>query len=275
MLLAPACYGRALKRFPPAALVVAALVLVASSLDARAGSNRIRSPLISVSNTSVVEGDTGSTSASFTLRLSRASNRLVTVHVATTNDSATAGSDYRLRRGVVRFRPGQRSAKFKVSVLGDTSPEDVEKFNLVLSSPMGARLRSRQASATIPANDLPASFTVRATLSGAGEVDDPPSPNGRGEFAMTLDPAQKRITYTLTVTGMPLGDSGLARGFPLRPVTEIVARLGERTAPGFVSGSKQIALKFILEIYAQPASFCARATTPERSEFIRGQLARP
>lgn len=255
--------------------MIAALVFVAWSLDARAEANRIRSPLIGVSNTSVVEGDTGSTSASFTLRLSRASNRLVSVRVATADDTATAGSDYRLRRGVVTFRPGRRSATFKVSVLGDTSPEDVEKFTLVLSRPKGARLRSRQASATIPENDLPAPFTVRATLTGANEVDDPPSPNGRGDLAMTLDPAQKQITYTLTVTGMPLGDSGLARGLPLRPVTEIVARFGEPTAPGVVSGSKRIALRFILEIYERPASFCARATTPGRTEFIRGQLARP
>jgi hypothetical protein len=248
---------------------------VAWSLDARAESTQNRSPLISVRSTSVVEVDTGSTSASFTLRLSRASSRLVTVHVATADDSATAGSDYRPRRGVLRFRPGRRSVTFKVSVLGDTSPEDIEKFTLVLTRPNGARVRTRQASATIPENDLPDPFTVSATLTGAAEVDGTPSPNGRGQFAMTLDPAQKQVTYTLTVTGMPLGDSGLARGAPLRPVTEIVTRLGDPIAPGFVSGSKQIALRFILEIYEQPANFCARATTPERSEFIRGQLARP
>jgi hypothetical protein len=179
-----------------------------------------------------------------------------------------------VHRGVVHFRPGQRSAHFRVSVLGETRPETTEQFFLEASRPKGARLKRHEATATILENDLPAPFTVTSTLTGAAEVDETRSPNGRGDFTMTLDAAKKEITFTLTVTGMTLGDSGLCRGAPLRPFTEIITRLGDPTAPGVVTGTKQIALKPILEIYEGPENFCARATTPTRSEFIRGQLAR-
>jgi hypothetical protein len=243
-------------------------------VEAHAGFGRSRLPALSVTGRSVAEGDTGSVGAVFTLRLSRSSRRRVTVNVATADDSASAGSDYRARRGVIRFRPGQRSARFRVSVLGDTQPEGTETFFLEVSHPKGTRLRGHEATATIPENDLPSPFTVASILTGAGEVDDPPSPTGRGDFTMTLDAAQKQITFTLSVTGMTLGDSGLCRGAPLRPFTEIVTRLGDPTSPGMTTGTKQIALKPILEIYENPASFCVRATTPTRSEFIRGQLAR-
>lgn len=249
-------------------------MFLAGSVEAHVGLGQSRLPALSVTGRSVAEGDTGRVGAVFTLRLSRASRHLVSVQVATADDSATAGSDYHARRGVIRFRPGQRTARFRVSVLGDTRPEETEKFFLEVSHPKGARLRSREATATIPENDLPAPFTVTSTLTGAGEVDETPSPTGHGGFTMTLDAAQKQITFTLSVTGMPLGDSGLCRGAPLRPFTEIVTRLGDPTSPGMTAGTKQIALKPILEIYESPENFCARATTPTRSEFIRGQLAR-
>jgi hypothetical protein len=244
-------------------------------VEAQARFERVVLPTLSVRSTSVVEPDTGSVDAVFTLRLSRASSHPVSVHVATADDSASAGSDYRAHRGSVRFRPGRRSALFKVSVLGDTRPEDVEKLSLEISRPKGARLRTHEASATIPENDLPAPFPVSATLTGAGEVDDPPSPNGRGDFTMTLDPTQKKISYTLTVTGMALGDSGVMPGLPMRPVGNLIAHLGEPNPPGTVSGTRHIPLGPILGIYEHPGNFSARAANPSRSEFIRGQLTRP
>jgi hypothetical protein len=199
----------------------------------------------------------------------------VSVRVATGDDSAVSGADYRAHRGVARFRPGQRSIRFNVAVLGETRPEDVERFFLGLSRPKGARLRTHQATATIPANDLPTPFTVSSTLTGAAEVDEPPSPNGHGEFTMTLDAAQSTITYSLTVTGMALDASGICRGAPLRAMTEVITRLADPNPPGVVTGTKQIPLKPILEIYENPSNFCVRAANSTRSELIRGQLARP
>ena len=211
----------------------------------------------------------------FTLRLSKASRQPVTVHVTTADNTARAGSDYRVHRALVRFRPGQRSAVFKVSVLSDTQPEDVEKFFVDLSRPKGARLRTREATATIPENDLPGSFTVSSTLTGAQEVDEPPSPNGHGDFTMTLDPAQRTITYSLTVTGMALEVAGICRGAPMRAITEVITRLVDPVSPGVINGSGQIPLGPILQIYETPSNFCVRAASPNRTELIRGQLARP
>ena len=66
-------------------------------------------PLLTVSNVSIPEGNSGSRSLVFTLSLSAASNQMVSVAYATANDTPTAGSDYTAKSGTAhlqRRRPG-------------------------------------------------------------------------------------------------------------------------------------------------------------------------
>src|SRR5439155_14180701 len=51
-------------------------------------------PALAIRNVSVMEGNSGTTSAELTVSLSGASGRTVTVNYATANGTATAGSDY-------------------------------------------------------------------------------------------------------------------------------------------------------------------------------------
>ncbi len=51
-------------------------------------------PALSINDVSKVEGNSGTTNASFTVTLSPASTQTVTVKYATANGTATAGSDY-------------------------------------------------------------------------------------------------------------------------------------------------------------------------------------
>lgn len=95
-------------------------------------------PKFSVTNASVLEGDTGTTDAVFTVQLARSYNTPVTVGYATVDpaetpdgvDSATAGEDYASASGLLTFAPGQTSQQVVVAVLGDTVVENPEVFDL-------------------------------------------------------------------------------------------------------------------------------------------------
>ena len=262
-----------LKRVNGILFLALATVVVAGGSAAHASFERGNLPALTATGTRVIEGDSGTTDAVFTLHLSHASPQVVSVHVVTEDGSASSGSDYIARSGTVRFRPGQRSTLVRVKVRGDTQPETAETFSLALSRAKGAWLRNHSATATIPENDLPPPFTLQASANGAGEIDDPPSPNGRGSATLLLDAAKKQVTYTLTITGMTLGDSGLCSG-PAGQHYQLVIRFGDPTGPNTVTGTRHLDLNHIIAMYLAPASYCVRATTPTRSEFIRGQLSR-
>jgi len=82
----------------------------------------------------------GSSVAAFTVSLSSASASAVTVGYATSNGTATAGSDYIASTGTLTFAPGETSKTIAIIVNGDTTAEAKETFTVSLSNPSGARL---------------------------------------------------------------------------------------------------------------------------------------
>jgi aryl-phospho-beta-D-glucosidase BglC (GH1 family) len=82
----------------------------------------------------------GSSLAAFTVTLSAASKSAVTVGYATSNGTATAGSDYIASNGTVTFAPGETSKTIAVIVNGDATAEAKETFTVTLSTPSGATL---------------------------------------------------------------------------------------------------------------------------------------
>lgn len=64
-------------------------------------------PSVSVADTTVTEGNSGTTKAAFTITLSKASTKPVTVNYTTANGSATAGQDYTAGSGTVTFAAGR------------------------------------------------------------------------------------------------------------------------------------------------------------------------
>src|SRR5204863_11064 len=85
-------------------------------------------PALAIGNVSVMEGNSGTTSAELTVSLSAASGRTVTVNYATANGTATAGSDYLAANGTLTFLPGQTNKTISVAVLGDLLNEPDETF---------------------------------------------------------------------------------------------------------------------------------------------------
>ena len=105
-----------------------------------------------IANTSVVEGDTGTTTALFTVTRS-SGNGVASIDFATANGTATAGSDYVATSGTLNFADGQTQATIAVTVNGDTLFEPNETFFVNLSNPVGALLPASQAVGTITNDD--------------------------------------------------------------------------------------------------------------------------
>jgi PKD repeat protein len=104
---------------------------------------------VSVAGVSVAEGNTGTSTAVFTVTLSEASDLTVTVDYATSDGTAVAGSDYLAASGTLTFAPGETSKTVAVTILGDTVDELDEQFTLALSNPTNVTLAGGPATGTI------------------------------------------------------------------------------------------------------------------------------
>ena len=87
--------------------------------------------------------------ATFTVSLSPASSKLVTVAYATRDGTAVAGSDYTAASGTLEFEPGVTSHTIRVAVLNDTTVEPTETFTVELSDPVRATLADGTGVGTI------------------------------------------------------------------------------------------------------------------------------
>ncbi|MBD2313244.1 DUF4347 domain-containing protein [Desertifilum sp. FACHB-1129] len=109
---------------------------------------------IFIQNASITEGDTGTTDALVTVRLSQPINQAVTVTYSTSDGTATAGEDYEAVSGTLTFAPNQDTQTIRVPVIGDTVVEMNETFFVQLSNPSGnAVLGNEQATVTILEDD--------------------------------------------------------------------------------------------------------------------------
>src|SRR5205085_5854220 len=88
----------------------------------------------------VVEGNTGTANAVFTVRLTYGSPNTITVNYSTSNGSATAPSDYTAQSNTLVFTPGQTSKTISVAVNGDQLSETKETFAVNLSSAVNAAI---------------------------------------------------------------------------------------------------------------------------------------
>ncbi|MDY6805661.1 MAG: Calx-beta domain-containing protein, partial [Cyanobacteriota bacterium] len=111
------------------------------------------SSIVSISDITVAERDSGSPKAQFTLSLDEANDKVVRVKYATANDTAKAGQDYVAKSGWVTFQPGQTSKKITVRLKGDEKFEEDETFFLKLTDFRRAIAESNRAVGTIENDD--------------------------------------------------------------------------------------------------------------------------
>jgi hypothetical protein len=110
-------------------------------------------PALSVTDTSVAEGNAGTKNVTFTVSLSAAASQPITVGY-TLGGTATAGSDYTgAASGTLSFAAGQTSKTVTVAVLGDTAEESDETITLTLGQPVNAPITKSVGTATIINDD--------------------------------------------------------------------------------------------------------------------------
>ena len=115
-------------------------------------------PTVSIDSPTVTEGDSGSTNLTFTVTLSAASVRQVTVDYADAGTgTATSGTDYTaITDATLTFTAGTTSQTFTVAVTGDTTDEADETVVVTLSSPTNATIAAGTGTGTITDDDGPA-----------------------------------------------------------------------------------------------------------------------
>jgi hypothetical protein len=110
-------------------------------------------PKLVVGDAVKLEGNSGTTPLTFTVAMVPVSVSDVTVDYATSDGTATAGSDYTGASGTLTIPAGQTSGTIAVSVSGDKTVEPNETLTLTLSNPVGATIVVGAAAGTILNDD--------------------------------------------------------------------------------------------------------------------------
>ncbi len=116
----------------------------------------------SATTSSVAEGNSGTTLATFTVNRTGGSFGAVSVSYATADGTAQSGADYSATSGTLAWADGDATSKsITVSVTGDTAYEPDETVLLTLSAPTGgATLGAASATLTLTNDDVATATTV-------------------------------------------------------------------------------------------------------------------
>ena len=113
-------------------------------------------PTLSIADAAISEGNSGSKLLTFTVKLSVAAAGTVTFNAASSEGTATAGSDYVTLPPTAQSIPaGQTSKTVTVAINGDTAVEGNETFSAYINSAVGATIFDSQGIGTILNDDGP------------------------------------------------------------------------------------------------------------------------
>ena len=125
--------------------------------------------IISIADSSIVEGDAGQADLVFTVSLSNAAAQDVTFDLATADGSASAGSDYLSVSTNGTIVAGSLTATTAVPVLGDTLAEGDESFSATLSNVANATVADEVGFGTIVDDDVAPILTISDASMAEGD----------------------------------------------------------------------------------------------------------
>jgi hypothetical protein len=128
-------------------------------------------PALTIADTAVVEGNAGTTQATFTLTLSAPADLGLAVDYATAEATATDPEDFVATTGKVVFAAGERTKTVTVPVVAETAEEADETFTVTISGVDATVVAVQRATATGTIVDDDSSPDVKVTgLAAAGGV---------------------------------------------------------------------------------------------------------
>ncbi|SNT18069.1 MULTISPECIES: autotransporter-associated beta strand repeat-containing protein, partial [unclassified Azospirillum] len=123
-------------------------------------------PTLSIADVTEAEGNGSTHYMTFTVTLSAASSKTVTVNWATADGTALSGEDYANDSGILTFAPGETSKTFDVLIGEDTDVESDETFSINLSGATNATIARATATGTLVNDDINANAPVISGLDG-------------------------------------------------------------------------------------------------------------
>ncbi|AWK88854.1 cellulase family glycosylhydrolase [Azospirillum thermophilum] len=142
-------------------------------------------------------GGTATTNAVFTVKLSGASDKPVTVEYNTVDGTAKAGSDYVATSGKLTFAAGETVKTVAVKVLSDSISEGTETFSLKLANATSASISDASGTGTIQQG----SSASTAELAHTAELN---------EWTNAVTSQQHAATTATTATAAELASAGSA-----------------------------------------------------------------
>jgi chitinase len=123
-------------------------------------------PALTISDGTLVEGNSGQTQMNFTISLSAVSGLSARVSYSTVNGTAKArvsatDGDFLRTTGTLTFAPGETSKQITVEILGDTLYESDETLNISLTSALRATIADSAALGSIVNDDAPPTLSIR------------------------------------------------------------------------------------------------------------------
>jgi hypothetical protein len=157
---------------------------------------------ISIGDTTVTEGDSGTLNATFAVTLAAPAAVDVTVQYSTMNITATQLTDYTFTSAALTVPAGQSSRTITVPIKGDRIAETTETFSVNLSNATGAPIADGQAIGTIIDNDNPPTIVI-------GDVSRAEGNSGTTSFWFSVSLAtpssnEVRVNYA-TASGSATG----------------------------------------------------------------------
>jgi len=123
---------------------------------------------VSISDATVVEGNSGTVNAVFTVTLAEASDSQVNVDFATSSGTALSGIDFDATSGNLVFAAGETSKTISVPVIGETLFEANETFNVTLSGGLGVVIEDGTGVGTITNDDTAPSISIADVTANEG-----------------------------------------------------------------------------------------------------------
>lgn len=168
-------------------------------------------PSLSISDKSITEGNSGTQNLSFKVTLNHEYSFPVTCTYKTIDNTATAGSDFKLKTGTLLFNPGEKSKNITVKIYGDILYELDETFTVQIGQQINASITRGNAVGTILNDDKDC---------------DPKNADGFdypfGDRGLGTDGSRYTINEGIT----PECNNLYPEGFELEPLREAVSSSG-------------------------------------------------